>query len=33
LEAIREGQATGKIDSRDRALDFARQQLKDMANP
>ena len=33
LEAIREGQATGRIDSREQALDFARQQLKDMANP
>lgn len=30
LEAIREGQATGKIDSREQAFDFARQQLKDM---
>lgn len=30
LEAIREGQATGKIESRKQALDFARQQLKDI---
>lgn len=29
LEAIREGQATGKIESREQALDFAREQLKD----
>lgn len=33
LEAIREGQATGKIESREQALDFAREQLKDMQNP
>lgn len=33
LEAIREGQASGKIDSREQALDFAREQLKDMASP
>ena len=30
LEAIREGQATGKISSRDEALNFAREELKDM---
>lgn len=28
LEAIREGQATGKIEDREQALDFAREQLK-----
>jgi tRNA nucleotidyltransferase/poly(A) polymerase len=32
LEAIREGQATGKIDSREQALEYAREQLKDMPN-
>ena len=30
LESIREGQATGKIATREDALEFARQQLKDM---
>ena len=30
LEAIREGQATGKIGSREQAYDFARQKLKDL---
>ncbi len=33
LEAIREGQATGKIGTREEALEFARQQWKDMENP
>jgi tRNA nucleotidyltransferase/poly(A) polymerase len=33
LEAIREGQATGKIATREEALDFARQQLKEIENP
>jgi hypothetical protein len=33
LEDIREGQATGKIDTREEALDFARIQLKDIENP
>jgi poly(A) polymerase len=33
LEAIREGQATGKIESRDQALGYAREQLKDIQNP
>jgi poly(A) polymerase len=32
LEGIREGQAIGKIDSREKALDFARQHLKDLEN-
>ena len=32
LEAIREGQATGKINSREEALDFARLQWKEMEN-
>jgi tRNA nucleotidyltransferase/poly(A) polymerase len=32
LEAIREGQATGKIDTRDQALEFARTHLKGMEN-
>jgi poly(A) polymerase len=30
LEAIREGQATGRIGTREQALDFAHEQLKDM---
>lgn len=30
LEAIRETQATGKIDTREQAMEFARAQLKDM---
>ena len=33
LENIREGQATGKISTREQALDFAREQLKDIGNP
>lgn len=33
LEAIREGQATGKIGTREQALEFAHRQLKDMENP
>lgn len=33
LEAIREGQATGKIGTREEALDFAREHLKDMEKP
>jgi tRNA nucleotidyltransferase/poly(A) polymerase len=33
LEAIREGQATGKIETRAQALDFAREQLKNSENP
>lgn len=33
LEAIREGQATGKIEDRQQALDFAREQLKKSENP
>lgn len=32
LEAIREGQATGKIEDRQQALDFAREQLKKSEN-
>ncbi len=32
LEAIREGQATGKIGTREDALEFAKQQLKEMEN-
>lgn len=32
LEYIREGQATGKIESREQALDLAREQLKDIGN-
>jgi len=32
LEAIREAQATGRIATRVQALDFAREQLKDMQN-
>jgi poly(A) polymerase len=30
LEAIREGQATGKIADREQALDFARSHLKEL---
>ncbi len=30
LEAIREGQATGKVESREQALDFAREYLKEL---
>lgn len=30
LEAIREGQATGRIETREQAFDFAREQLKEM---
>jgi putative nucleotidyltransferase with HDIG domain len=33
LEDIREGQATGKIGTREEALDFARIQLQDIENP
>jgi hypothetical protein len=32
LEAIREGQATGKIETREQAIDLAREQLKDIEN-
>lgn len=32
LEAIREGQAIGKIKTREQAFDYAREQLKDMEN-
>lgn len=32
LEAVREGQATGKIQTREQAFDLARAQLKDMEN-
>jgi hypothetical protein len=32
LEAIREGQATGKIANREQALDLAREYLKNMEN-
>jgi hypothetical protein len=32
LEAVREGQATGKISSREQALDFAHDRLKDLEN-
>jgi putative nucleotidyltransferase with HDIG domain len=32
LEAIREGQATGKIGTREEALSFAQRQLKDLEN-
>ncbi len=32
LEAIREGQATGKIETREQAFAFAREQLKEMEN-
>jgi hypothetical protein len=30
LEAIREGQATGKIDTREQALEYAREHLKEL---
>lgn len=33
LEAIREGQASGRIETREQALDFARTRLKDMHSP
>jgi tRNA nucleotidyltransferase/poly(A) polymerase len=33
LEAIREGQATGIVESREQALEYAREQLKDGAGP
>jgi hypothetical protein len=33
LEDIREGQATGRIGTREEALEFARKQLKDRENP
>jgi len=33
LEGIREGQAIGRIGSREEALDFARRQLKEMEKP
>jgi poly(A) polymerase len=32
LESIREGQATGKIETREQAFDFARAHLKDLEN-
>lgn len=32
LEAIREGQAIGKIETREQAFEYAREQLKDMEN-
>jgi hypothetical protein len=32
LEAIREGQATGKVQNRDQALALAREHLKDLEN-
>ena len=32
LEAIREGQATGKIETREQAIDFARAQLRGIGN-
>jgi poly(A) polymerase/tRNA nucleotidyltransferase (CCA-adding enzyme) len=32
LEDIREGQATGRISTREEALDFARVQLKEIEN-
>lgn len=32
LEAIREGQATGKIETREQAFEYAREHLKDMEN-
>lgn len=32
LEAIREGQATGKVENREQALDLARQHLKNLEN-
>jgi hypothetical protein len=30
LEAVREGQATGKIETREQAIGFAREQIKQM---
>lgn len=33
LEAVREGQATGKVQNRDQAIELAREQLKKMENP
>jgi hypothetical protein len=30
LEAIREGQATGKVETREQAFDFAREYLKEL---
>ena len=30
LEAIREGQATGKVENREQAVDFARECLKEL---
>jgi tRNA nucleotidyltransferase/poly(A) polymerase len=32
LEAIREGQATGKVETREQAFDFAREYLKELEN-
>jgi hypothetical protein len=32
LEAIREGQATGKIETRQQAIEFAHERLKNMEN-
>jgi tRNA nucleotidyltransferase/poly(A) polymerase len=32
LEAIREGQATGKIETREQAVEFARKEMKNMEN-
>jgi putative nucleotidyltransferase with HDIG domain len=32
LEAIREGQATGKVENREQAFDFAREHLKELEN-
>ena len=32
LEAVREGQATGKIETREQAIQFAHERLKDMEN-
>ena len=32
LEAIREGQATGKVASREQAIDLAREQMKNSEN-
>lgn len=32
LEAIREGQATGKIETREQAFEYARDHLKDLEN-
>jgi tRNA nucleotidyltransferase/poly(A) polymerase len=33
LESIREGQATGKVQTKKQALEFAREQLKEIENP